>query len=161
MSTLAPIETNPPLFTTNAAARQYILGGRAIITVVSTGTNRRYTFKISKAKNQDGLAGYAGTYFVGLLTGPDNTTDYQYLGFLRPNRFGFIEGLIAGKKGNFSHPAFKGFDWVWRHLNADRSGLMDERLEIWHEGSCGRCGRKLTVPESIASGFGPICRGEI
>jgi hypothetical protein len=28
---------------------------------------------------------------------------------------------------------------------------------VWHEGRCGRCGRKLTVPESIESGFGPEC----
>ena len=152
-------DINSPLFTTNAAARKYILGGNATITVVSTGTNRRYTFKISSPK--DALPETPNTYFVGLLTGPDNRADYQYLGFLRPNRFGYCEGLIAGKKGNLLHPAFKGFDWVWRHLNADRSGLVDERLEIWHEGRCGRCGRKLTVPESIASGFGPVCQGEI
>lgn len=25
------------------------------------------------------------------------------------------------------------------------------------EGACGRCGRKLTVPGSIASGIGPTC----
>lgn len=30
-------------------------------------------------------------------------------------------------------------------------------VEIWHEGKCGRCGRQLTVPESIESGFGPEC----
>jgi hypothetical protein len=28
---------------------------------------------------------------------------------------------------------------------------------VWHEGSCARCGKKLTVPESIESGFGPEC----
>jgi len=28
---------------------------------------------------------------------------------------------------------------------------------VFHEGACGRCGRTLTVPESIASGFGPEC----
>jgi len=30
-------------------------------------------------------------------------------------------------------------------------------LEIWHEGRCGRCNRKLTVPASIALGIGPEC----
>lgn len=29
--------------------------------------------------------------------------------------------------------------------------------EVWHEGRCGRCGRKLTVPESIETGIGPDC----
>jgi hypothetical protein len=33
-------------------------------------------------------------------------------------------------------------------------------LEIWHSGRCGRCSRRLTVPESIAAGIGPDCAGK-
>ncbi|MGQ4872128.1 MAG: DUF6011 domain-containing protein, partial [Candidatus Thorarchaeota archaeon] len=32
---------------------------------------------------------------------------------------------------------------------------LPEKVRIWHEGKCGRCGRRLTVPESIESGYGP------
>jgi hypothetical protein len=32
-------------------------------------------------------------------------------------------------------------------------------LEVWHEGRCGACGRRLTVPESIERGLGPECYG--
>jgi hypothetical protein len=42
------------------------------------------------------------------------------------------------------------FGWAWRHPDSDK-------LEVWHEGRCGRCGRRLTVPESIESGLGPEC----
>ena len=35
------------------------------------------------------------------------------------------------------------------------------KAEFWHEGRCGRCGRTLTVPESIASGVGPECQGRL
>jgi len=31
------------------------------------------------------------------------------------------------------------------------------QLRIWHRGFCGRCGRPLTVPSSIATGIGPDC----
>lgn len=31
------------------------------------------------------------------------------------------------------------------------------RIEVWHEGRCGRCARRLTVPESILIGIGPEC----
>jgi hypothetical protein len=41
---------------------------------------------------------------------------------------------------------------LWAHIDD-----LPESLEIWHEGSCLRCGRKLTVPESIESGYGPEC----
>ena len=34
---------------------------------------------------------------------------------------------------------------------------MPPNCEVWHEGRCGRCARKLTDPTSIASGFGPEC----
>jgi hypothetical protein len=34
-------------------------------------------------------------------------------------------------------------------------------VEFWHEGKCCRCGRKLTVPASIASGIGPECATKI
>jgi hypothetical protein len=30
-------------------------------------------------------------------------------------------------------------------------------LEVWHEGRCAKCGLKLTVPQSIMTGFGPTC----
>ena len=35
------------------------------------------------------------------------------------------------------------------------AGSMPANVEINHEGRCGRCGRALTVPESVASGIGP------
>ncbi len=38
---------------------------------------------------------------------------------------------------------------------------MPEQLEVWHEGCCGKCGRKLTDAESIARGIGPECYGKM
>jgi hypothetical protein len=52
----------------------------------------------------------------------------------------------------------RAFDWMWTHLLRDAIPGM---LEIWHEGRCGRCSRKLTVPESLKSGFGPECAGKV
>lgn len=43
--------------------------------------------------------------------------------------------------------------------HAIAGGVIPPSLEVWHEGRCGRCGRALTVPESIASGIGPVCEG--
>jgi hypothetical protein len=33
--------------------------------------------------------------------------------------------------------------------------------EVYHEGRCGRCNRKLTVPESIETGLGPECASKL
>jgi len=50
----------------------------------------------------------------------------------------------------------KVFEWLWRTRLSTASELPDQ-VEVWHEGRCARCGRRLTVPESISSGFGPEC----
>ena len=42
-----------------------------------------------------------------------------------------------------------------RHLL--HHGNLPPALEVWHEGRCGRCGRKLTTPQSVETGFGPVC----
>lgn len=48
----------------------------------------------------------------------------------------------------------RGFAWFWRTLNG---GTFPATFEFWHEGRCAACARRLTVPQSIATGFGPEC----
>jgi Family of unknown function (DUF6011) len=130
-----------------ADAGRFMLAGKSTVTLVSQKTGARFTYRISATP--DGAA-----YFVGLLSGPDNNADYKYLG--RISRGIFWPGRKVPKPGDISRdaPSARAFDWAWRAL---ARGTMPEQLEIWHEGRCGRCGRKLTVPESIAQGFGPEC----
>ena len=44
-------------------------------------------------------------------------------------------------------------DWTFR---AAEGGDL-RTVRALHSGCCGRCGRKLTVPESIDTGLGPVC----
>jgi len=90
-------------------------------------------------------------FFVQLLTGPDNTADYEYLGFTR----GFE--MVAGRKGNPNHPAYRAADWTIKNL-ANKN--MPGELEFWHEGRCARCAKVLTDPASIERGLGPECAGK-
>jgi hypothetical protein len=87
------------------------------------------------------------------MNGSDNESSFEYLGNIRVNG-----SFDHGRKTRISKdaPSAKAFNWFWNMVQADRSDLFD-KAEIWHEGSCGRCGRKLTVPKSISSGFGPEC----
>lgn len=138
---------HPNLIPDPAAARQFVLGGRARFTLVSQKTGKRYTFRVAKAKDGE-------MFFASLLVGQNNEADYEYLGFIK----GDLGALVAGRKGNPSHPAFKALDWTLRKLAADD---MPEQLEFWHEGRCARCGRALTDPASIEAGFGPECINHI
>ena len=48
---------------------------------------------------------------------------------------------------------------VW--VLAWQGAALPEGYEARHEGRCARCGRALTVPESIDSGFGPECARKV
>lgn len=131
-------------FQTAAVALQFLLAGRARFTLVSEKTGTRYTYRITQ---KDATS----PHFVGVMTGSDNESSYTYMGTV-------FEGTTYrhGKKSHLSPeaPSSKAFAWAWGYL---AKGQMPPSCEVWHEGRCGRCGRALTVPESIESGIGPVC----
>lgn len=144
-------------FTTAAAARAFAMAGRATITLRSLITDARFTYKI-EAPHFPGNEGTNAardvsqpTRFVKVLTGADNETSYSYLGYIR--RGVFFHGGSKARVGADA-PSARAFAWTWKRLQQD---TLPTSAEIWHEGKCGRCARKLTVPSSIASGFGPEC----
>lgn len=126
-------------------ARGFILAGRAVLTLVSKRTGARFTYRVQLAKDSD------EPFFVSVLTGPTNTTDYEYLGIIRGGQF----RTTRATRISADAPCAKAFAWSWARL---ARGELPAELEIWHEGRCGHCGRVLTVPESIADGIGPVCR---
>jgi len=139
--------TNPEVI------KAFSRAGRATFTMVSKNSGRRFTFKVSRpkgAKWDDASAGLV----VKVLRGPDNTADYAEIGTVD-------EDGVFHESGDarVSPLKVRAFRWFWR-----ASGALSDKLdqaEIWHTGRCGRCGKKLTVPESISTGLGPICAGEI
>lgn len=130
-------------FQTATAAREFALGGNAVLTLQSEKTGARFTYKIRAA--QDGAVS-----FVSVLTGQDNEGDYTYLGIIKGQTFARTGKSRIGADA----PSFLALDWAWKALSA---GRLPAQLAIFHEGRCGRCNRLLTVPESIESGFGPEC----
>ncbi len=136
-------------------AARFILAGNAIFTVVSRRTGERFTFKVSQA--DEGRDGKAPPHFVGVLAGPDNTSDYTFIGTL------FSDGTYrhsAKSRISSTAPSAKAAMWVMTMVRKDPAKLM-EQADFHHAGRCGRCGRLLTVPSSIESGFGPECAGKM
>jgi len=134
-----------------AAFRRFALAGNAVFTMVSKRTGTRFTYRIRKP-------GSDKPYFIQLMNGPDNTTSYAYFGLM----FGkgvdsdftsYRHGGHKAKAGKDA-PSVKGFEWLIRNVMAEK---VLEEVEIWHQGKCGKCRKPLTVPESIASGLGPVC----
>lgn len=127
-----------------ALVEQFCLGGNSTFTIVAKESQTRFTFKIQAPKDANGF------FFVKLLDGPDNWANYQYIGFIRDGEF--RHGGAKAKAGADA-PSVGAFGWFWRN----RNGKALDHMEFWHEGKCAKCARKLTVPESVYTGFGPDC----
>lgn len=139
------------MFTNASDVRQFALAGKAVLTIESAITNTHFTFKITRATDK-----YTGQpsdlWFVGLLTGPDNETDYTYLGVLDGDGPQFR--MTRASKVDINAPSVVAFGWAWNNIVADK---MPANLVVRHEGKCGRCMHTLTTPESVDTGFGPEC----
>lgn len=138
-------------FANAVSALRFMRGGKATVTLVSGKTGNRFTYRLNESDDKQCI-------FVSVLTGSDNSNSYTYLG--RVSRDIFWIGRKVARPGDISRdaPSAKAFDWAWRKLV---KGMLPTELEIWHEGRCGRCARKLTVPSSIEAGFGPECQGKV
>lgn len=62
--------------------REYVLAGNATFTLTSNVTGNRLTFKVSRAEGRED--DQVAPYFVSVLTGPDNSRDYTWLGMIFP-----------------------------------------------------------------------------
>lgn len=131
-------------FHTTGQARAFLLAGNARMTITSKKTGTRFTYKVRHDEDRP--------WFVSVLTGSDNESDYTFFATI------FANGECRhGRRSSIGEeaPSAVAFQWLWRQLQ--KPGALPETIEVHHEGRCGRCGRALTVPESIESGFGPEC----
>ena len=138
-------------------------------TYTVSGPKGHRTFKIRTVKNGD----LAGKRIIEMLIGPDNTDDYQGVAFWdeqkgaaivwRRHRAvgsnGFIPAYSYPMKGSKIEKAVA----ILIHMAADHvkgheTGFYtQEGYSLQLAGTCVRCGRALTTPESIATGWGPVC----
>jgi len=137
------------------AVMEFMLAGNATFTLRSLRTGTRFTYRVRVKKEDADAKTEDPTYFVSLLRGRDNESDYAYVGVLRRD-LGLR--LTAASRMGRRAPAVVGLVWFLDAARCRRE-VLGTRLEFWHEGRCGRCGRKLTVPQSILDGFGPECQG--
>lgn len=134
---------------------QFIYGGKSTFTLVSVATGTRFTYKLIRANGDKS----GRPWFVKIMTGTDNEHSYTYAGFIDPAK---PYDIIQGRKGRISSkaPSVMALAWVLKTLNYGGYSNLS-KVEVWHEGRCGACGRKLTVPESISTGLGPVCAGRM
>lgn len=129
-------------------ALEFILSGNSMFTLKSIKTGNRFTYRVRSSQRNP------NNFFVGVLTGNDNSKDYSPMLYL--SIVDGIPSIMTSKKSWIKEdsPSCIAFKYVFMNLLIRKK--MDN-LEIWHIGRCCRCGRLLTVPESVESGIGPEC----
>ena len=131
-------------------SKDFLLAGNATFTV-SNPEGKHYTYKVQKAKTQ--LYPDRPAFFIKALTGADNENSYTYLGMVKETGV----RLTRASKYHADSTIYRVAHWAVKHII---NGVpVPTGYKIDHAGTCGRCGRKLTTPESIALGLGPVCAG--
>ena len=122
-------------------------------TVMSARTGEHRTFKIVKSKN-------GKPRWVMLMTGPDNERSFKSFALVsEDNRRIFVFNKNKGTKDDPS---------IYEKYACLLECMLTRQGDEWYtergytiEGSkkCARCGRKLTEPQSLITGIGPVCAG--
>jgi hypothetical protein len=92
---------------------------------------------------------------IDLMVGSDNSNDFGFIGSVNPR--GFYKASEKSKvAADRLEVANRTLVWLMTKLN---NGVeLPEALEIKAAAKCCRCSKKLTNPDSIDDGLGPICR---
>ena len=141
-------------------SKSFITGGKATFTLQlradyaeAKGLKAHYTYKVTKSKPNEQ---YGETYFVKIMTGPDNEASYSYLGILNTET-GVVRTTAKSRFNAVDLQVVllnRVLHYVWA---GDTTPVENAGFALHHEGKCGCCGRKLTTPESITLGIGPEC----
>lgn len=138
-----------------------LTAGRAVVSLRSQRTGEFRTYRVSKF---DTSPHFSVDYRVvaGLNRDDDGRVTLRLdgwtrIGILYVNDEGVPHRFVRNMKTPVNSITIDGFHWMVDRLV--NKTWDDEKAEIWHEGQCCKCGRRLTDPESIRLALGPICRG--
>lgn len=130
----------------------FVMAGQATFTI-QTPTQHR-TYRVDWVGASERYPNPA--YFVKLLTGPDNQSDWTYIGKL-DDFTGQLVMTTNSKLAANSFPVTLFNRVMARVWSNDHQAYEQHGFKTHHMGQCGRCGRDLTNPTSIESGIGPEC----
>lgn len=139
--------------------REWLLAGDAIFTIevgqLLKNCERKphYTYRIVKVEANDP---FPESFFVKILVGQDNESDYAYLGKLNAS----IGEVKVTPRSSRPADSFEirllnrilPLVWLGKQEIFEPHGF-----KIHNEGKCGKCGKTLTTPLSCERGIGPEC----
>jgi hypothetical protein len=115
----------------------------AEFTVRSRETQKDFTFKIKRSS-------FKGVWYTHIFV-EKGYLNFDYLG-------SYFIGKVWLKKNEVKTPAALAIAWVLRQVETTQFTVLDQKIDVFHLGSCLRCGKTLTDADSIEHGLGPVCR---
>lgn len=115
----------------------------AEFTIRSRESGKDYTYKIKRSA-------FKGVWYTHIFV-EKTYLQFDYLG-------SYFIGKVWLKKQEVKTPAAIAIAWVLNKVQESKFTLLDSKIDLFHLGSCLRCGKTLTDAESIEHGLGPVCR---
>ena len=84
--------------------KEFMTAGKALFTLKNEETGNRFTFKVSKLKDEN-----KNMFFVSVLNGPDNYSNYLHAGTIFDKTFKLTRKSKVGQAA----PSFRAFKWLW------------------------------------------------
>jgi len=131
----------------------YIRGGNCRITIQNEKTQTHLTYKFKQSKRNPSV------YWVSVLSRFDYESEdsYKFLGGYSDElsyRYSEKSQIKATSKSASAIQWF--FD---KFLKPNAFKAKYPTVKVFYQGTCGRCGKLLTHPESLKVGFGRECLG--
>lgn len=138
---------------TAAQFRNFIFAGRSVFTLENKASGNYITFKFLQIKKAGKVI--PNQFGINCKVLGDKDAGYQFLGFLDIERKTFKRW--GSQSSNPNYVGYKTLSWLLSNLGQLEKFADNDKLAIYHEGTCCKCGRPLTVPHSIDTGIGPDC----
>lgn len=137
---------SPKLFPT------LFFAGRAVITLLNRAANTHITLKVRQLKDREDRSKKLPIFYVYVSLLNDGETGKRFAAT-------YFQQTMSYKLGRDIQPT----DQIARVMAFVQQALKNPTIltqkgvSVMHEGTCCRCARPLTHPESIDVGFGPEC----
>ena len=142
MNDMGKIELNQAL--------KFMIAGKCEFILYSTKTKDKFYYKLTKKESRNS----ENEFIYFLNTKVDGEYVYAGVMWFDEKQGEFMFGQGAKGQVNGSHLNIRSLLFVMNKLSSESELKF---CEVYHVGTCGRCGKKLTTPESILTGLGPEC----
>lgn len=136
-------------FTSCDAIYRYCMGEQGVVTLQNPTNLKHHTYLFKKPAELN-----AFPEDVRFVYAVHNGNKLFYVGMIEQDKFRITR---ASRFGNHTE-IVRGAYFIMRMM---RDPKTLEQMDLYHQGVCCMCGRKLTSPKSIEFGIGPKCRKRI